>query len=79
MAGGASFRDRSDDLAGNGIDDGQAVESFLGDEETGLLGMGCDCGDGEEQERNGEALGLQLEPPGRRKEFYRSGRRAAAF
>jgi hypothetical protein len=34
-----------------------------------LLGMGCDQGGEDEQERNGEALGFQREPPGTRNEY----------
>jgi len=41
VAGGATFRDRSEDCAGYGIDDGKALLALLGDEEAGLLGECC--------------------------------------
>ncbi len=39
MAGDAAFGDGGEDLAGDGIDDGETLVAFLGDQQAGLLGV----------------------------------------
>ena len=40
MAGDAAFGDRGEHFAAGGIDDGEALVAFFGDQQAGLLGMG---------------------------------------